>query len=64
MRANSRWVRSVGMVFKINPRSASDSHTVWISRAKEEKRLNDLLLAPGKNICLDGPSGVGKTSLD
>ena len=60
---DTRWVRSVGRVFQINPRIGSDADTIWISRSKEESILQRLLATPGKNICLDGPSGVGKTSL-
>lgn len=60
---NKRWFRSVGSVFSINPRIGGHSDTIWITRQNEEKKLRNYLLTPGKSICLDGPSGVGKTSL-
>lgn len=57
------WVRAVGRVFQINPRIGTDDDTIWMKRRKEETALKSLLSTQGKSICLDGPSGVGKTSL-
>lgn len=60
---NLNWKKSVGKVFRIYPRIGTDKNTIWVHRKREESSLLDLILTDGKSICLDGPSGVGKTSL-
>jgi hypothetical protein len=58
-----KWVQKVSSIFDIRPRDASKSNKIWLSRDKEEKELNNALFSSGVNICIDGPTGTGKTSL-
>lgn len=56
------WTNSVGKVFHVHPRVESRS-SLWIERRTPMKRLREAMQRPGGHICLDGPSGAGKTSL-
>lgn len=58
-----KWLRSIGKVFKTNPRNGNEESTVWLRRRKLEERFNDVLGFSGVHICLDGPTGTGKSSL-
>lgn len=49
-------------IFTIRPRVARKGN-LWLERKKARSRLADSLAAPGSHVCLDGPSGAGKTSL-
>lgn len=58
------WITRVSSVFDIRPRDASNpKNKIWLSRDVQEKELQDKLYAPGVHVCIDGPSGTGKSSL-
>ena len=50
-------------LFSSQPRNGSDDNALWHKRAKIEGRLSQLLKAGSQNICIDGPTGSGKSSL-
>jgi hypothetical protein len=56
------WASKVGKVFDTRPRVASKS-TVWLERKSAYESLSNAIEQPGMHVCLDGPTGVGKTSL-
>lgn len=58
-----RWSYRVGQVFNTRPRDGSNTNILWIKRRNIEELLIDLLLNPGVHICIDGPTGTGKSSL-
>ncbi len=58
----SNWSKKVGAVFITRPRIATKK-TVWLERKKAADRFVAALERPGAHVCLDGPTGVGKTSL-
>lgn len=60
--SNSKWARKVGSVFITRPRIGG-KHTVWLDRKDAERRFTEAIQHPGAHVCLDGPTGVGKTSL-
>lgn len=60
---DDRWVRRVGAVFNTRPRIGVGRKTVWLSRDGYVNDLLDSFQRAGSHVCLDGPSGVGKTSL-
>lgn len=49
--------------FGSRPRDGSEEGVFWWRRIKIETRLSQLLLARSQNICIDGPTGSGKSSL-
>ncbi len=58
------WTRKVGEVFNSRPRDKTSPETkVWLPRDKKEREVTGHLFLPGVNICIDGPSGTGKTSI-
>lgn len=57
------WSSKVGKVFNTMPRDGNHHSTVWLTRKVLEKRFSALLSFPGVHICLDGPTGTGKSSL-
>lgn len=57
------WARKVSDVFTTNPRDGSSKHTLWIPRSNEERDFAYFLGLKGTHICIDGPTGSGKTSL-
>ncbi len=59
----THWMEMVSEVFDTNPRNGNSSQTVWLSRRKLEKLLDDELFTRGRHICVDGCSGCGKSSL-
>lgn len=58
----SKWSQKVGSVFITRPRIATKK-TVWLERKKAAERFVAALERPGAHVCLDGPTGAGKTSL-
>lgn len=57
------WEQKVGQVFNTNPRIGVKKNIVWLERDKEYHQLDIVFKRPGAHVCLDGPTGVGKTSL-
>lgn len=57
------WPQIVGEVFNTLPRNGLDKETFWMPRKKLEEKLLQELEAPGVHVCIDGPTGTGKTSL-
>jgi hypothetical protein len=49
--------------FTIMPRNGAASGVVWVPRTEEEKRIRAIFSKQGKSICLDGPTGTGKSSI-
>lgn len=60
--SKTAWTRRAAKVFNAQPRVAGGG-TVWIDRRDASDRLDAALQRPTGQVCLDGPSGVGKTSL-
>jgi hypothetical protein len=56
------WAAKVGRIFDTRPRVASKD-TVWLERKSAYEALTAAIEQPGIHVCLDGPTGVGKTSL-
>lgn len=54
--------REIYKVFYTTPRDGYKSGNIWIQR-EEEDILEKLLNAVGVSICIDGPTGTGKSSL-
>jgi AAA domain len=52
----------VNQVFDTRPRDGAKA-PMWLPRPKMEDHFNDLLYQSGAHICVDGPSGTGKSSL-
>jgi len=63
MNENKSWGRIVGEVFNTLPRNGVDKETFWMPRKQLEVNLLQELEAPGVHVCIDGPTGTGKTSL-
>ena len=57
------WTKKVGRVFNTRPRIASQKGTVWLERKHTAQHFAEAFARPGAHVCLDGPSGAGKTSL-
>src|SRR5688572_29816527 len=57
------WVSRVGQVFNTEPRIGTLKRTVWLPRDEPMSRLSDAFRREGAHVCIDGPSGVGKSSL-
>jgi hypothetical protein len=58
------WLSKVAKVFDTRPRDASNpENLVWLPRDEQEKEILDILYLPGVHLCLDGPTGTGKSSL-
>jgi hypothetical protein len=53
----------IKLLFGSQPRDGTQEGTLWHRRAKIEKRLSQLLSARSQNVCIDGPTGSGKSSL-
>lgn len=58
----SEWASRVGRVFDTRPRVPGKT-TVWLERSAAYTHLARAVERPGGHVCLDGPTGVGKTSL-
>jgi len=57
-----KWLDEVSRVFDTRPRNASSHKVIWLPRDSQEKAISGLLSST-KHICIDGPTGTGKTSL-
>ena len=53
----------INAVFHTSPRTSDDRDGVWLERNAEQRDLEDLLRSGTNHVCVDGPSGTGKTSL-
>lgn len=53
----------IEQLFGSRPRDGTEDGVLWHRRAKLETRLSQLLSARSQNICVDGPTGSGKSSL-
>lgn len=62
MQSSKEWCQKVGKVFDTRPRVAT-ANTFWLERNQAYKQFAQAAERPGGHICLDGPTGVGKTSL-
>lgn len=60
---SSEWVKKVGRVFNVNPRNGTLKQTVWLPRRSLESSFREAAETQGVHICLDGPTGTGKSSL-
>lgn len=58
-----RWTEQVNRVFSLKPRNGASGHSFWLDREPIERLFDDLLRQEGVHICVDGPTGTGKTSL-
>lgn len=63
MSSNQKWKRKVAAVFDTRPRISSKKDTIWLDRSAEMKELDSAASRLGAHVCLDGPTGAGKTSL-
>lgn len=63
MAINTKWAEKVNRVFNTRPRIGSNKDTVWLERRHTSQRFAEAFECPGAHVCLDGPSGAGKTSL-
>ena len=57
------WSARVDRAFDTRPRDGASPGSVWLPRRDVEDQFSDLLFQDGVHICVDGPSGTGKTSL-
>ena len=57
------WSNKIGRVFRSKPRVGHSKGIVWLNRIDIEREFEKNLLSFGINVCLDGPTGTGKTSL-
>lgn len=57
------WETKVYAVFSTSPRTGEQRGGLWIRRRQLEESVLEILKDPVVNICIDGPSGTGKTSL-
>jgi hypothetical protein len=59
---NNNISSEIGRTFYTTPRDGYKEGNIWIKR-KEEEKLNSLLDNLSISICVDGPTGTGKSSL-
>ena len=57
------WKRKVDEVFNTRPRVGHTKNTVWLDRLDEQRLLEEAFERPGVHVCIDGPTGAGKSSL-
>lgn len=57
------WPKKVGEVFNTLPRDGNNKSTVWLERKELERCMISELESPGVSICVDGPTGTGKSSM-
>jgi hypothetical protein len=53
----------IDQLFGSRPRDGNQKGALWHRRAKIETRLSQLISARSQSICIDGPTGSGKSSL-
>lgn len=58
-----KWTEQVNRIFSLKPRNGATAHSFWLDREPIERQFDDFLHQEGVHICVDGPSGTGKTSL-
>ncbi len=59
-----QWSERVGTMFSPTPRiGPSSKGTFWVERQDYLQDFSDLIAQPYTHVCLDGPTGSGKTSL-
>jgi hypothetical protein len=58
-----QWSERVGNVFLPFPRIGDSDSSFWLRRSDIEREFKKLLVTPAINVCLDGPTGTGKSSL-
>jgi len=63
MPVGTKWVRRVAEVFDTRPRIGSSKKTIWLERKEASNRFANAFYRLGAHVCLDGPTGAGKTSL-
>lgn len=56
------WHDRVSTIFSIFPRSGSVQTTLWVDRQDKTAQFSEKYLRLGGHVCLDGPTGSGKTS--
>ena len=57
------WIQRWNSIFGSRRRDGTLDGALWHRRSKIEFRLGQLLSARSQNICIDGPTGSGKSSL-
>ena len=57
------WLSRIDNAFGTRSRDGSIKGAVWLKREKQENTLFDTLATPTPHVCVDGPTGTGKTSL-
>lgn len=58
-----KWLDKIDDAFGTRPRDGSIQGSVWLKREKYENTLFDTLATRTPHLCVDGPTGTGKTSL-
>lgn len=53
----------IEITFSSRPRNGADKLVLWRKRDEIERKLSQILAAKSQNVCIDGPTGSGKTSL-
>jgi hypothetical protein len=59
----AQWATRVGLIFNTSPRIGIDRNGLWHSRGPVEEEFARAVERPSNHVCLDGPSGSGKSSL-
>jgi len=57
------WDKKVASIFQVSPRDGNTDSTFWLKRNDLENQLSRYLSNPGVTVCIDGPTGTGKSSL-
>ena len=63
MLGKKTWGTKVGEVFNTLPRDGSRKSTVWLERKDLDHKLEADIGSLGVHVCIDGPTGTGKSSL-
>ncbi len=56
------WNERINHVFTTRPRNGAEKGILWVERKDEQKKFSSYL-AQEDHICIDGPTGSGKSSL-
>jgi AAA domain len=59
----SAWAEQVDRIFGTRPRDGTRTDTVWLPRPELEDEVAKYLATDSPHVCIDGPTGTGKTSL-